>query len=363
MKRLTEQEIIEKLKKVEIGPLDLNCQTVEPALFGGSKYRPDLFVNIKWGSQIFRFLAEITSVATPKLVENAISQLSIYLDFFKNRNFDDQYYPLIVASYLNERQINELTNQNISGIDLSGNMVLIIPEKLFVLKTGNPNLFPASGTIKNVFRGTSSIVAMTLLAKDKYGSVNEVLSEMRERGGDTTVGTVSKVLQSLEEEFILTRTPEIRLIDARRLLNKLRENYRKPIAAKSLVGKVADLDATLSKINENCKNAKLRYVVNEIQRYAVFPTVGEPLKIYTENIDTAITGIDFEPTDRFADIQLIETDERSPIYFDRVKDGKIFYTSPLQVYLTLTQGSKREQEVAEGLEKNILRSLGGSYHV
>ncbi|MGD9629242.1 MAG: hypothetical protein AB7V18_08355 [Pyrinomonadaceae bacterium] len=363
MKRFTEPEIIEQLKKVEIDPLELNCQPVESALFGGTKYRPDLFVNIKWGSQIFRFIAEIKSVATPKLVENAISELSVYLDFFKNRNFDDQYYPMIVAPYLSERQIKELTDRSISGIDLSGNMVLIIPEKLFVLKAGNPNLFPASGTIKNIFRGTSSIVAMTVLAKGEFGSVNEVLGEVRARGGDTTLGTVSKVLQSLEEEFLLARTPEIRLIDARRLLNKLRENYRKPIAVKSLVGKVVDLDAALIKINDNCNNAGLRYVVNEIQRYAVFPTVGEPLKIYTENIDAAIAGIELEPTDRFADIQLIEADERSPIYFDRVKDGKIFYTSPLQVYLNLTQGSRREQEVAEGLEMNILRSTGGSYDV
>lgn len=359
MKRFTEPEIIERLKKIEIDPLELNCQTIEPSLFAGTKYRPDLFVNIKWESQIFRFIAEIKSVATPKLVQNAISELNIYLDFFKNRNFDDQYYPMIVAPYLSERQINELTERNISGIDLSGNMILIIPEKLFVLKTGNPNLFPASGTIKNIFRGTSSIVAMTVLARGEYGSVNEVLGEVRSRGGDMTLGTVSKVLQSLEEEFILTRTPDIRLIDAKRLLNKLRENYRKPIAAKSLVGKAVDLDAALLKINDNCNNAGHRYAVNEIQRYAVFPTVGEPMKIFVENIETAIAGIEIEPTDRFANIQFIEAGERSPIYFDRVKDGKLFYTSPLQVYLNLTQGSRREQEVAEGLEKNILRSAEG----
>ncbi|MBV6494947.1 MAG: hypothetical protein DYH05_03925 [Acidobacteria bacterium ACB1] len=360
MNRLTEQEIIERLNRVEIAPLDLNCQPVEADLFGGTKYRPDLFVNIKWGEQIFRFIAEIKSVATPKIVQNAIYQLSLYLDFFRARNFDDQYYPMIVAPYLSDGQIEELTDRNISGIDLSGNMVLIIPEKLFVLKTGNPNLFPASGTIKNVFRGTSSLVVMTVLAKGEFESVNEVLDEVSSRGGDTTLGTVSKVLQSLEEEFILTRTPDIRLIDARRLLQKLRENYRKPLAARSLIGKVVDLDAALLKIDDNCDNEGLRYAVNEIQRYAVFPTVGEPLKIYTENIETAIAGIEFRPTDRFADIQLIEADERSPIYFDRVKDGKLSYTSPLQVYLNLTQGSKREQEVAEGLEKNILRSAGGS---
>jgi hypothetical protein len=51
MKRLTESEIIALLKRVEIDPLELNCQPVEPALFGGTKYRPDLFVNVRWESQ------------------------------------------------------------------------------------------------------------------------------------------------------------------------------------------------------------------------------------------------------------------------------------------------------------------------
>ncbi|MEZ5422154.1 MAG: hypothetical protein R2682_03545 [Pyrinomonadaceae bacterium] len=123
---------------------------------------------------------------------------------------------------------------------------------------------------------------------------------------------------------------------------------------------MGDLDAALLKINSNSKSAGLRYVVNEIKRYAVFPTVGEPLKIYTEDIDVATDGIEFEQTDRFADIQLIETDKRSPIYFDRVKDGEIFYTSLLQVYLTLTQGGKRELEIATGLEEKIIRLAGDS---
>lgn len=360
MRRLAETEIINELKKVEIAPLMLNCQPVETALFGSMKYRPDVLINIKWESQIFRFIAEIKSVATPKMVQDAISNLSIYLDFFRSRNFNDQYYPMIVAPFLSERQIDELTERNISGIDLSGNMVLNVPERLFVLKAGKPNLFPESGTIKNVFRGTSSIVAMTVLAKGEFGSVSEVLEEVRSRGSDTTLGTVSKVLRSLEEEFILTRTPEIRLIDPRRLLTKLRDNYQKPIPGKSRTGKVGDLDAALLKINDNCRNAGLRCVVNKVQRYAVFPTVGEPLRIYTENIETAITGIEFEPTERFADVQLIQAEERSPIYFDPIKDGEIFYTSPLQVYLNLTQGSGREQEVAEGLKENILRSAGDS---
>ena len=97
MKRLTESEIIEKFQAIEIEPLEINYQLAETYLpFGDLKARADLLVNIKWGPKIFRFVAEVKTIATPKLVENAISQLQTYLQFIKAREFNDRYYPMIV---------------------------------------------------------------------------------------------------------------------------------------------------------------------------------------------------------------------------------------------------------------------------
>lgn len=51
----------------------------------------------------------------------------------------------------------------------------------------------------------------------------------------------------------------------------------------------------------------------------------------------------------------------SNIYFDRRRDANdgIFYTSPLQVYLELAVGGKREQETAaQSAERFLLCSFG-----
>ena len=56
---------------------------------------------------------------------------------------------------------------------------------------------------------------------------------------------------------------------------------------------------------------------------------------------------------RFPNIELLETDEDF-VYFD-TRDNRA--ASPVQTYLELIQGDKREQETAEQLRKAILPPL------
>ena len=64
-------------------------------------------------------------------------------------------------------------------------------------------------------------------------------------------------------------------------------------------------------------------------------------------------GPDLEETSRFANIELLETDENF-VYFDARDD---LVASPVQTYLELMQGDKRERETAEQLRKTILQPL------
>lgn len=359
MKRLNEIEIRERFKTIKIPPLNINVRAVEPTLqLGESRmpYRPDLIVDIEWEAKGFRFVAEIKAVTTPKLLEEAIAQLSSYLALFKSIGSDETWNPMIVTPYLGEKQIERLIESSVSGIDLSGNAILIVPGNLFVCKTGNANRFPSSAPIKNVYRGNSSIVARVMLVKPKYGSVNDVLDELIQRGGRTSLGTVSKVLKALEEDFLISRNKLVRLIDATTLLNNLRQNYQPPRVTRRTIGRVDDLAATLDKIAESCRQSNLLCAVNEPRRYAVFPSVGAPVQIYTEYNKKALGETDFEETERFANIELIETVDPW-VYFDRqweLADG-VYYTSPLQTYLDLTIGGKREQDAAEQIAGRLLQ--------
>ena len=64
-------------------------------------------------------------------------------------------------------------------------------------------------------------------------------------------------------------------------------------------------------------------------------------------------GTELEETSRFANIELLETDENF-VYFDARDD---LVASPVQTYLELMQGGKREQETAEQLRKTMLQPL------
>jgi hypothetical protein len=62
-------------------------------------------------------------------------------------------------------------------------------------------------------------------------------------------------------------------------------------------------------------------------------------------------------SDRFPNLELLETEDE-PVYFDaRQKDG-FWWASPLQVYMELMVGDKRDQETAEQLKTLVLNNAG-----
>ncbi len=62
---------------------------------------------------------------------------------------------------------------------------------------------------------------------------------------------------------------------------------------------------------------------------------------------------DFTETDRFANAKFMETKEES-VYFDR---RPRLMASPVQTYLELATGEKREKETAEQVRRFILSQL------
>lgn len=349
MKRLSEKEIARELRSFEIPPLKIDVNEF-PVKDGRIGYSPDLYVNVGWSGETHRFVAEISPVATPKLIASAVAQLEAF-----QRETTRESYPMLVAPYLSRTQFKELAAREVSAIDLSGNVMLIVPGGLFLERIGNPNRFPSSSPIKNVYRGTSSIVGRVLLSRSQYASVGEVFDETKIRGARITLATVSKVLKELDNDFVISRREGIKLVDSETLRGKLRTNYRGPNVTDKFVGKMVSFEKALRKIAKNCERSEQRYAINDPQRYVVFPTVGEPLQIYVESMVDALNGIDFEETDRFPNVELIETNDE-PVYFDRSWDStsKQYFTSPLQVYLELSQRGKREQDAAAHLLEGIL---------
>src|SRR5262249_53861333 len=137
--------------------------------------------------------------------------------------------------------------------------------ELLVLRTGFPNQFRWEGTIKNVYRKNSSIVARVFLLKKEFNSVKEVLEEIERRGGLVTLATVSKVCKSLEDDLLIaggggkpawarsptshpwTGSPQLprltsafvrwlRLLQPDKLLDLLANNYALPAVSRTFQG-------------------------------------------------------------------------------------------------------------------------------
>ena len=65
-------------------------------------------------------------------------------------------------------------------------------------------------------------------------------------------------------------------------------------------------------------------------------------------------GRDFDETERFANIQLLETQDDT-VYFDLRRDQAGLAASPIQTYLELVSGDKRDRETAEQVAELLFR--------
>ncbi len=339
MRRLTEKQIRDSIRTINFEPLKIKLED------GKKKTSDDAArLVIGWKDNAEYFVPEILGQATPKQIDLGIFRLGEKLAD-KGKKARQSALPIIIAPYLSEQTLNRLAEAEISGIDLSGNGVVVVPGKLFVYRAGAKNKFLSNAPIKNVFRGTSSLVARVFFLKSEYENVGEILDEITRREGFTTLSTVSKVLKILEEELLVSKGNQIKLLDARKLLDLLLKNYRRPVVRRNLNIKCADLTSALKQISANAQRKNLLFAWEYPARYTVMPSDQSAMKIYAESINELMEGVDFTETSRFPDLKLLETDEPT-IYFDRRKDSDAYLLSPLQTYLSLATEGKREKEAA-----------------
>ncbi len=231
--------------------------------------------------------------------------------------------------------------------------------------SGDGNNFRRAGVIKNVYRRNSSIVPRVFLLKPQYDSITEVMDEIKSRGGSITQATISKVCNSLDQDLViertkgqLPRTRSLRLIQPDKLLELLAENYAPPLVTQRLTAKTSLApEQFCRRLTKWAGEAAVKVALtgsSSADQYAVMAR--EPIQsFYCSNLESLLKqlGPDLEETSRFPNVQLLETDEDF-VYFDR-RDNLV--ASPVQTYLELMQGDKREQETAEQLRKTILQPL------
>ncbi len=356
----TEKEMIEQLRRGEILLPPLSIRFLESEVETVGNNRLDALVEISWRGSKAKLAIECKALSTPRAFQGAVNML-------KSLRLPKGYRPMLFMPFLKEKQLQDLEREGISGIDLCGNGVVIAPGKLAVFRSGGKNRFPSSAAIKNIYRKNSSMVGRVFLARSVYATVQDIRAEINCRNllvdrWDRTpmsLSTVSKALKTLEQDLIIERGDNIRLLQPEKLLEKLRDNYSEPYSTERVRLKVREGNENIRELLFNLSQTlNLPLVATglaSVNRYAVMQR-GDMLSVYCPRVEVLLERLPGDETDRFPDIELVETvDEK--IYFDARQEGDFRWASPMQAYLELMAGDKRDQETAEQVKSVLLREI------
>lgn len=356
----TEREILKRLERGDLSlpPLSLRLLEVQPRM--RDDFRADALIQVSWRNISAKFIVELKSISTPKAFQSALNNLKT----FSSR---ENLGLMLIMPYLNDKQLQELEREGVSGIDLCGNGVVAAPDKFAVYRSGGKNRFPSSAPIKNIYRKNSSMVGRVFLARSGYNSVQDVLEEVNKLDllvnrwdkKPMSFSTVSKSLKVLEEDLIIERNGFIRLLQPDKLLEKLSEYYLPPDSEKRIRIKLTEkTDSIIQLIGNVSQNAGIPIVATgttSVTQYAVMQR-GDMISVYCPSIENLLKLIPRSESDRFPNFELIETEDQR-VYFDSRMQQNFRWASPVQVYLELMRGDKRDRETADQVKSYILNNL------
>jgi hypothetical protein len=353
----TEMDILDSVRTGELSLPPVKIEVIQEELAAPGGGYADLLIEAEWEGERIRFVAEVKKLATPRALDQAMAQA-------RRLASPPETYPMVIVPYLSSARLEELEKAQVSGLDLCGNGVVVVPGRMLVFKTGQPNRFPQSAKIRNVYRGKNSIVARAFLIRPEFAQVKEIVSLLAERQGAVAFSTVSKVLQRLEDDLVISREKgPIRVIQPETLLDNLAANYESPTVMERFRGKCSLPREEVTRRLTMSAAAKAGRLVltgaSSAERYAAM--AGEPVVSFycTNMLAILLSGanIDVEETDRFANLELFRTnDER--VFFDTRVEGGAPYASPVQTWLELATGDKRQKDAAGQVRRSILASLG-----
>jgi len=339
---------------LSLPPAELRLLESEPTGAGGP--RADAVIEACWEGQVARFSVQVKPLATPKALREAVG-------LARESASPPETYPMVMVPYLSPEKLDELAATEVSGVDLCGNGALVVPGRMLLFRSGQPNRFPQSAKLRNVYRGKSSLVARAFLIQPEFAEVKEIVSLLRRRGGQVAFSTVSKSLKRLEEDLVVGRGGgSIRLLQADMLLEKLAANYDPPGIRERFRGKCAlSAREAVRKLSSAARSQGRKLIATgagSAERYAVLarePTVSLYCTAPPREL-LAAADVVVRETGRFANLDVLQTTDARAFFDPRDEEGLPF-ASPIQTFLELAGGDKRQRDAAEQVRRSILASL------
>jgi hypothetical protein len=363
-KILTQADMINRLRKgeISISPLTLHFLNSDAGAASDDvrTYGFDTGIVVSWKGKTAKFAVKCKALSTPKAFNDG-------LNFLTSSSLPGNWRPMLCAPFLNEEQLKALERYEFSGIDMCGNGVVIAPGKFAVFRSGGKNLFPSSALIKNVYRKNSSMAVRVFLVRERYETVQHILAEVNRRNvlvnlwnkKPMRLSTVSKVLKTLEQDLIVSRKKGIGLLQPDKLLEKLVQNYDPPDSGRRVFLKIPGTGQKIRQLLMAQSQAMAMPIIAtgtaSVNQYAVMQQ-GDILSVYCPCVGDLLKRLPGNATDRFPNLELLETEDET-IYFDARWVNDFWWASPLQVYLELMAGDKRDRETAEQVKSFLLEGL------
>ncbi|MDR1141347.1 MAG: hypothetical protein LBL62_06625 [Planctomycetaceae bacterium] len=285
------------------------------------KFPLDAFVDLEWNGIVFPFAIDIKCGYVPlSLIRSAIEQMPRYA-----KQLDRHL--MIYIPYIPNEAKQMLSDAEISGVDLCGNLLINIPGKIYIERLGNPNLFPSASSIRNIYRKNSSMVPRMFLLQPQFDSMTDLVVKLRQHKGHLTQPTVSKICQQLEENLIIKKQKgtavnqkSLVLIQPEKLLEQLEKNYTSVDSQNIRTAKLkipqTEFLERLVRWGESSGEKIVQTGISGAPAYAVMVRENI-LSFYCRNVKKVLSVFesDLEETSRFSDVCFAEPSENF-VYFD-----------------------------------------------
>ncbi|MHC4204481.1 MAG: hypothetical protein ACYSTT_07500 [Planctomycetota bacterium] len=357
--RLTEEQIIQSLKSMgqRYAPLMINSLVEQVSMPEGYRINAVIEFSIQNGPS-FKAVAEIAPVSTPQNILKRARQLTDYFSKAK----ETKMVPLVIAPYIGAKQAKILADNGISWIDLSGNMSVRIPNRVYIERTGKPNRFPDTAPIKKIFQGTSSLVSRALLLQPEgFSSLYEMVNFINKRNATITLSTVSKVVKKLDEELLINRDKSlVAVADREKLLERLAQGYMNSMdrkAGKTYRYATDKPDAMFAAFNERLSidYVACGFYAAQIKGLAVT----DKITIFVRSMESVNRAavrnqIQITPDTEFGNVSITEAKDPG-VWFNadcKITDSVV---DDIELYLEMIADTPRGPKVAEQLKRRILQ--------